>query len=177
MVMRVLRQSKIWVFLSLLAMLGVVVTPALAFNCCCASLPISTQSNHSQPQTKVMPVAAQPTCHDAQPVLPPENKLCHSAPDARLEDSKPSENDKVASSKNSLSSIKSVCDCPQAEMPPVAVIDGSAFASLGMLAVMPVSQWNVAVPNTQPVRLLVDNTSRPRGPTLSLYPGRAPPAI
>lgn len=174
--MRVLRRSKTWILLSLLAMLGVVVTPAMAFNCCCASLPGSPPDHHPEPKAQAVPNAAvPPSCHGhaAQPVvaetpvIPEKAEQCH-AP--KGSGSKPDS--------ASLSSIEPVCHCPQIETPPATCTDtASVFASLGLPADLPVALWNVTAPATPIAWFLADGAFGPRAPWLSSHSGRAPPAI
>jgi len=174
--MRVLRRSKTWVFLSLFAMLGVVITPALAFNCCCTSVSGSLPGHHAQTNAQPTQVASdQSACHGriVQPVVQEEAKHCHPAQSTA---SPPDEASK--SGKASLASVDRTCDCPQAESPAATTTDNaSGFSSLCSLAFLPTAHGKAATHRTQRLWFLADGAHGPRGPSLSTRCGRAPPVI
>ena len=167
-VMRMLRRSKTWILLSLLALLGVVVTPAMAFKCCCSSLPGSAPHQGSEPKAQVAaPKTAPPSCHAAKPVVPAKTEQCHSP---KSSESKP---DGV-----SFSSIEPVCDCPPMETLPATSTDTvSVFASLGLPADLPVALSNLTAHATSAVRFSTGGAEWPSRLALSPHAGRAPPAI
>jgi hypothetical protein len=182
--MRMLRRSKIWVLLSLLSMLGVVVTPALAFNCCCTSPslaalnPLAARNSQVEPNAQLKPAMSQPTCHGrvVQAVVSKAEKPCHS----HQKTPSPQPGGQTAPDVATISdtSVEAVCDCLQVETPPATPTETvSAFSSLGLYAVVPLARWNVATPELQRVWLPDDRAAGPRGPTLSPHHGRAPPAI
>lgn len=174
--MPALRRSKTWVVLSLFAMLGVVLTPALAFHCCCTSIPTSPPGHRAQTDAQpAVVVGDQPACHGAvvQPVVREDAKPSRSTQSA------PARHDQSSNSyKTWLASIDQSCECPQVEAPVTTLTDTtSVVPSYNASVALPAAHCIIAIPDTKCIRDMADGAFEPRGPSLSPHSGRAPPVI
>lgn len=199
-----LRKSRTWTLLTLLALLGVVSAPALAFNCCCTSLVRSVEKSPAAESGLVAAKSAQPA-PAANQVQTPALPSCHSQPGGKQAAdsssavsqavsaqgappaaSQPSGNCHTAQSPTSSSISKAeqvslfsaevTCHCPQQEVPSVAETESAAaFSSLGLFALLPIAQWVPTAPNTLSLLLRGPISSRPRAPSFAPHSGRAPP--
>lgn len=159
-IMRALRTSKIWLLLTLNALLILASAPAFASQCCCAATPFPTQLTHQSaaPKTQsaaiVLDCCASKTAHQTQSAAAPHHSL---------------------SAQFKTAHLKRVCSCVTPEI--VAADDNAR-------CVHPISHFAATLPAHRAPQVLAarfffsDATFlSPPAPTIARAAGRSPPTV
>lgn len=161
-IMRRMRTSRSWVLLALLAMLGIVSSPALAVNCCCI-VPHGASAKPDSPKP-TPDVDSHTGCHGS-----PSSASAHAsinAPSAQT------------ASQANAPRITAVCSCGHDSEGQLSAEEVQSLHWSSPLVVEgAVAAVTIARPAERTVRRLSDFAARPPTPAYATLPGRSPPAI
>ncbi len=157
-----------WAAMALFAMLAVLVSPSLAFACCCGQ-------ETAAPAPQVAP-ASHPGCHGHAEADTPKTQ---SVGESSVSASNSLNAAPVVTSASQGPCFKSLCECEHARGSVLAFVEAQNTSSFSPLVLgVAVQAFSPAVTLPSSVRFaFASSVARPRGPDIASRSGRAPPAF